>query len=295
MGRATSPAATSCGTSKMRWRRALRPLPARRVGRAEIDADDEARLARWISGLALPDVQLELPAVAAAARDAPQLERADLGDAALERHRDRASSFPATRQRHLERAQLLEVVAPVLDQRARRVALARRGELRNRNSAGSPTTRPNSRSAIAARCPSSMPNGTTHSALSGAGSPGRPASRSRCRRSSCARRRCGCGRPCRAAPARSRRRPARRRDRGRAPRARGDRRAARSLRRQPVAQHLDDPVAERRRLHHAAVEEHVRRARQPLGPRRMARGRARRGLLRAGTARGAASPPDRPA
>ena len=45
-------------------------------------------------------------------------------------------------------------------------------ELRNRNSAGSPTDSPNSRPAIGALVPSSMPNGTTHSAFSGAGKPG---------------------------------------------------------------------------------------------------------------------------
>src|SRR6516225_8059268 len=45
-------------------------------------------------------------------------------------------------------------------------------ELRKRNSAGSPTTSPNSRSGIAASVPSSMPKGTTHSALSGASIPG---------------------------------------------------------------------------------------------------------------------------
>ena len=44
-------------------------------------------------------------------------------------------------------------------------------ELRKRNSAGSPTISPNSRS-IAALVPSSIPNGTTQSAFSGAGIPG---------------------------------------------------------------------------------------------------------------------------
>ena len=43
---------------------------------------------------------------------------------------------------------------------------------RNRKSAGSPTTRPNSRPGIAASVPSSMPKGTTQSAFRGASSPG---------------------------------------------------------------------------------------------------------------------------
>ena len=45
-------------------------------------------------------------------------------------------------------------------------------EQKNRNSAGSPTTRPNSRSGIRRSVPSSIPNGTTVSAFSGAANPG---------------------------------------------------------------------------------------------------------------------------
>src|SRR5215471_5105087 len=51
-------------------------------------------------------------------------------------------------------------------------SLLRMVDVRNRNSAGSPTDNPNSRPAIDALVPSSMPNGTTHSAFSGAGNPG---------------------------------------------------------------------------------------------------------------------------
>ena len=63
---------------------------------------------------------------------------------------------------------------------------------------------------------------------------------------------------------------------------------------QPAAQDVDDPRAERRGLHHAAVEEHVRRAGQPA--RAAADGaqtRCRRTPGRAGTARGDASRRDR--
>ena len=118
-----------------------------------------------------------------------------------------------------------------LDQRAGRVLLAHRGG-EERNSAGSPTTRPNSRSSQSPpSVPSSMPNGTTQSALSGAACRAPPASRSRCRRSRCAPRRRGCARRARAAPARSRRRRAPPRDRGPARRARAPRRAPGSPRR----------------------------------------------------------------
>ena len=68
------------------------------------------------------DVQLQLPAFVAVPLVAPELERADFGDAALERHRREVGGLaPAARpvERHLERTELLEVVAPVLDDRRR--------------------------------------------------------------------------------------------------------------------------------------------------------------------------------
>src|SRR5581483_598158 len=77
--------------------------------------------------LSLPDVELELPLPPAVAFSAPELERADLGHAAFERHGDHGSFLAVDGQRHLERPELLELVAPVLDQRAGCIALADRG------------------------------------------------------------------------------------------------------------------------------------------------------------------------
>src|SRR5438067_1274960 len=45
-------------------------------------------------------------------------------------------------------------------------------DAKNRNVDGSPTTRPSSSSGSGAEVPSSMPNGATHSALTGGGKPG---------------------------------------------------------------------------------------------------------------------------
>src|SRR5262245_29981007 len=65
--------------------------------------------------------------MAAAALAAPQLEGAELGDLALERDRhDRPFGLALFRERDLERVQLLDVVAPVLDERAGRIRLADR-------------------------------------------------------------------------------------------------------------------------------------------------------------------------
>src|SRR6185436_13363919 len=61
----------------------------------------------------------------AAALAAPELERAELGHLALERDRnDGTFGLALFLERHLERAQRLDVPAPVLDQRARRILLA---------------------------------------------------------------------------------------------------------------------------------------------------------------------------
>ena len=102
-------------------------------------------------------------------------------------------------------------------------------------------------------------------------------------------RRCGSARRARAARGRSRPRRARRRDRGRAHRGPARRPSgSKPSSASHAAQHLDDPLAQHSRLHHAAVEEHVRRARQAA--RAAAHGRRRRCTPQAaaGTSRGAA-------
>ena len=100
---------------------------------------------RGASGLALPDVQLELPALGAVAGDAPQLERADLGDAALERDRHGhvvlrrpSGSVTSSGLSSSSSSPQSSISVPAR-------SVLRTSELRKRNSAGSPTTRPNSR------------------------------------------------------------------------------------------------------------------------------------------------------
>ena len=210
----------------------------------------------------LTDVQLELPALAAVARDAPELERADFGHPALERHRH--ASRPRGRR-------------PAASRRAGSVPRGRRPsprssrpprsflrtvELRNRNSAGSPTARPNSTAGDRRARAFLHPERHDAERLERRRETrARPASRSRCRRSRCARRRCGCGRRGRGARGRSTPRRARRRDRGPAPRARDA--ASSAAKPSCVSQPFSTSttrVAQRRRLHHAAVEEDVGRA-----------------------------------
>src|SRR6186997_994980 len=70
-------------------------------------------------GSALADVQLQLPAMCAVSCVAPEFERSDLCHDALERHGDDpivcgGGQARVGRQRHFERAEFFEVVAPVL-------------------------------------------------------------------------------------------------------------------------------------------------------------------------------------
>src|SRR5262249_35124071 len=97
---------------------------ARRVGGAEVDADQEAGRHARSPG---PDVELELPALPAVTRDAPERERADLGDLRLQAHRHGAALLTGAGERGLERRQLLQLaLTPGLDHRARTVAPANR-------------------------------------------------------------------------------------------------------------------------------------------------------------------------
>ena len=98
-----------------------------------------------------PDVQLQLPAPVAVRARAPQLERADLGDAALERHRRQVgrvacSSLPVS---VTSSGPSSSRSSPQSSMSAPGRSFLRIVELRKRNSAGSPTARPNSRPAIA--------------------------------------------------------------------------------------------------------------------------------------------------
>src|SRR5215208_5423715 len=74
----------------------------------------------------LPDVEFELPALRAVARDAPDLERAHLGHARLQPDGHDRVILPVHLERDLERARLLYLVAPVLDEAADLVALTHR-------------------------------------------------------------------------------------------------------------------------------------------------------------------------
>src|SRR5262245_22868152 len=61
------------------------------------------------------------------ARYTPQLQRADLVDVALEGHRHHVVVLARELQRHFERPQLFQLVAPVVYERSWRIALANGG------------------------------------------------------------------------------------------------------------------------------------------------------------------------
>src|SRR5215207_2172926 len=82
--------------------------------------------ARPLTLVLLPDVELELPALRAVARDAPDFERADLRHARLKADGQHRVLLAFELERDLERAQLLYLVAPVLDEAADLVGLAHR-------------------------------------------------------------------------------------------------------------------------------------------------------------------------
>src|SRR5206468_7774918 len=76
---------------------------------------------------AAANVQLELPALLAVALFTPQFERADFSDATLEDDRHEiVVALPARIERDLQRGEGFEILAPVFNQRARRVVLANR-------------------------------------------------------------------------------------------------------------------------------------------------------------------------
>src|SRR4051794_13629383 len=69
-------------------------------------------------------VQLQLPAVVLIAGDAPQLQRPHLGDAALERHGQHGVVLSVEAKRDFQRTQLIDLLAPVFDERSRRITFA---------------------------------------------------------------------------------------------------------------------------------------------------------------------------
>ena len=241
-----------------------------------------------MSGLALPDVQFELPAIAPA--------RATHHNSSVPISVTRLSSVTGTLTLSLPATGSVTSSglsssrsSPQSSMSVPGASLFLTSELRKRNSAGSPTTRPNSRPAIAALRPLFHAERDDAQRLERRGQPG------------------------------DRRHRALDPDVVAAGRAAADANAPPAPRQavvggaardgvvevgrvehvaiverleafagQPAAQHLDDPRAQRRRLHHAAVEEHMRRTRQAA---RAAADRRRRELPPApgcaGTARGA--------
>src|SRR6185369_10962516 len=75
--------------------------------------------------LRITNVQFQLPSMIAAAFRTPELQRAQFGDAALERDRHDLAVAAAVFlvERDFERSEFLEIVAPVLDERSRWVIL----------------------------------------------------------------------------------------------------------------------------------------------------------------------------
>src|SRR5215207_7279999 len=82
--------------------------------------------ARPLTLVLLPDVELQLPALRAVARDAPDFERADLRHARLKADGQDRVLLAVHLQRDFERAQLFDLVAPVLDDGTYLVGLAHR-------------------------------------------------------------------------------------------------------------------------------------------------------------------------
>src|SRR5258706_11215592 len=78
--------------------------------------------------VALAYAVLELPAAAAVARDAPQLERADLGDVRFEAHRHVLAGLAIVGDLDLllDGIELGEALGVGIDQRTGRIVLARR-------------------------------------------------------------------------------------------------------------------------------------------------------------------------
>ena len=110
----------------------------------------------------------------AVARDAPQLERADLGDVRFEpdRHEVAGLAVAFDLDELLDRIELRDALGVGIDERAGGVVLARVAAAKNRNVEVSPTTRPSSSSGSATVEPSSRPCGATHSAFTGGAKPG---------------------------------------------------------------------------------------------------------------------------
>src|SRR5882672_225229 len=72
-----------------------------------------------LSLVLLPNIELKLPSLLSVARDAPEFERADLGDTALQSHRQHGLFLPVDFERPFERAYLLNLIdAPVFNHSA---------------------------------------------------------------------------------------------------------------------------------------------------------------------------------
>src|SRR5262245_21327904 len=105
-----------------------------RVRRPEIDADEERSPNHCqcaSRGPRFADVQLELPAMRTIPGFTPELERTDFTESAFERDRDdplicRRDPARIMFQRNLEATELVEIVAPILDDRAWLITLADR-------------------------------------------------------------------------------------------------------------------------------------------------------------------------
>ena len=257
----------SCGTSKMRrLGRGLRPARIdRRVGddrvrRAEIDPDDEARVARRAHASLWPrrssSTFQRSSCFCGCERDGLEEERADLGDA--RRGASPGTTSPVARPSagsvDLDRRELLELaLLPALERGAARVLAAHAS---SRRSGSAPARRRRRRARRRRRrrsVPSSMPNGATQSAVIGGSTPGHR------------------GHGALDADVVRARRAAADADAAAAPREAVVRGAARdgeieigarehARRRRAVSPSqpsstLDDALAEQRALHHAAVEE----------------------------------------
>src|SRR5215203_3136786 len=94
--------------------------------RKRLEASMTALGPRLLTLVLFPDVELQLPALRAVARDTPDFERADLRHARLKADGQHRVLLALHLQSDFERAQLFYLVAPVLDHAPDLVGLAHR-------------------------------------------------------------------------------------------------------------------------------------------------------------------------
>src|SRR6516164_1364908 len=95
-----------------------------RICRAQVNPDHVTTgiFHDWSRGVSLrsvlllaffADVQFQLPAVPTVARDTPDFQRSNLGNAGFKAHGQHATLLPVELERYLKRAQLFDLFTPI--------------------------------------------------------------------------------------------------------------------------------------------------------------------------------------